>query len=71
MKIGVVSDSHGVLSVFEDMLAVPGTEDVALWLHAGDFAVDAKVLAERTGKRFHAFLVIVILTWMAFMMKRR
>ena len=56
MKIGVVSDSHGVLSVFEDMLAVPGTEDVALWLHAGDFAVDAKVLAERTGKKVSCVL---------------
>ena len=51
MKIGIVSDSHGNTSVFEDMLAMPGAAEAEMWLHAGDFAVDAKVLAERTGKK--------------------
>ena len=36
MKIGIVSDSHGDIRVFEDMLAVPGAAAVELWLHAGE-----------------------------------
>ena len=50
MKIGIVSDSHGDVRTFEDMLAVPGAADAELWLHAGDFAPDADYLEEITGK---------------------
>ncbi|ANR70984.1 YfcE family phosphodiesterase [Selenomonas sp. oral taxon 126] len=51
MRIGIVSDSHGNTDVFEDMLAVPGAAEAELWLHAGDFAPDADVLEEMSGKR--------------------
>lgn len=51
MRIGIVSDSHGDVRVFEKMLAVPGAADAELWLHAGDFAPDADDLEERAGKR--------------------
>lgn len=51
MKIGIVSDSHGDIYRFEDMLAHPGAEDAELWLHAGDFAPDADYLETLTGKR--------------------
>ena len=51
MRIGIVSDSHGNIDVFEDMLAVPGAAEAELWLHAGDFAPDADVLEEMSGRR--------------------
>ena len=51
MRIGIVSDSHGNTDVFEDMLAVPGAAEAELWLHAGDFAPDADVLEEMSGRR--------------------
>ena len=41
MRIGIVSDSHGDVRVFNDMLAVPGAAEAELWLHAGDFAPDS------------------------------
>ena len=50
MKIGIVSDSHGNTSVFETMLAVPGAREAELWLHAGDFALDADDLEIMSGK---------------------
>lgn len=50
MKIGIVSDSHGDVRVFEDMLSASGAADAEMWLHAGDFAPDADVLEEMTGK---------------------
>ena len=50
MKIGIVSDSHGDTQIFEDMLAVPGAAEVEMWLHAGDFAPDADVLAAMTDR---------------------
>lgn len=51
MRIGIVSDSHGDIRRFADMLAVPGAEDAELWLHAGDCAPDADSLAEMTETR--------------------
>ena len=51
MKIGIVSDSHGDTQIFEDMLAVPGAAEAEMWLHAGDFAPDADVLAVMTDRR--------------------
>ena len=51
MKIGIVSDSHGNTSVFEDMLAMPGAAEAEMWLHAGDFAPDADDLEIMSGKR--------------------
>ena len=51
MRIGIVSDSHGNTSVFEDMLAVPGAAEAELWLHAGDFAPDADDLEILSGRR--------------------
>jgi phosphodiesterase family protein len=51
VRIGIVSDSHGNTDVFEDMLAVPGAAEAELWLHAGDFAPDADVLEEMSGRR--------------------
>lgn len=50
MRIGIVSDSHGDVRVFEDMLAVPGAADAELWLHAGDHAADAETLRLLTEK---------------------
>lgn len=51
MRVGIVSDSHGDVGVFARMLAVPGAAEAELWLHAGDFAADADVLEELTGRR--------------------
>lgn len=51
MRIGIVSDSHGDVRVFNDMLAVPGVAEVELWLHAGDFAPDADDLELLSGRR--------------------
>lgn len=51
VKIGIVSDSHGNIRSFDDMLAVPGAGEAELWLHAGDFAPDADVLEKLSGKR--------------------
>ena len=51
MRIGIVSDSHGDVRVFNDMLAVPGAAEVELWLHAGDFAPDADDLELLSGRR--------------------
>ena len=56
VKIGIVSDSHGDIRVFEDMLAVPGAAAAELWLHAGDFAPDADDLEKLTGKRVERVL---------------
>ncbi|WP_314904911.1 YfcE family phosphodiesterase [Selenomonas artemidis] len=50
MRIGLVSDSHGNVRVFEDMLAVPGAAEAELWLHAGDHAADAEMLRLLTEK---------------------
>ena len=50
MKIGLVSDSHGNVRVFEEMLAVPGAAEAELWLHAGDHAADAETLRLLTEK---------------------
>ena len=51
MRIGIVSDSHGDVRVFNDMLAVPGAAEAELWLHAGDFAPDADDLELLSGRR--------------------
>ena len=51
MRIGIVSDSHGDVRVFNDMLAVPGAAKAELWLHAGDFAPDADDLELLSGRR--------------------
>lgn len=51
MRIGIVSDSHGNIRIFEDMLAVPGAAEAELWLHAGDFAPDADDLEILSGRR--------------------
>ena len=51
MRIGIVSDSHGDVRVFNDMLAVPGAAEAELWLHAGDFAPDADDLEIMSGRR--------------------
>ena len=51
MRIGIVSDSHGDVRVFNDMLAVPGAVEAELWLHAGDFAPDADDLELLSGRR--------------------
>lgn len=51
MRIGIVSDSHGDVRVFNDMLAVPGAAEAELWLHAGDFASDADDLELLSGRR--------------------
>ena len=51
MKIGIVSDSHGDVRVFEDMLSASGAADAEMWLHAGDFAPDADDLEILSGRR--------------------
>lgn len=51
MRIGIVSDSHGDTRIFEKMLAVHGAADAELWLHAGDFALDADDLEALSEKR--------------------
>jgi len=51
VRIGIVSDSHGDVRVFNDMLAVPGAAEAELWLHAGDFAPDADDLEIMSGRR--------------------
>lgn len=51
MRIGIVSDSHGDVRVFNDMLDVPGAAEAELWLHAGDFAPDADDLELLSGRR--------------------
>lgn len=51
MRIGIVSDSHGDVRVFNDMLDVPGAAEAELWLHAGDFAPDADHLELLSGRR--------------------
>ena len=51
MRIGIVSDSHGDVRVFNDMLAVPGAAEAELWLHAGDFASDEDDLELLSGRR--------------------
>lgn len=44
MKIGLVSDSHGGTGDLDLMLSRPETQDVRLWLFAGDVAMDAAYL---------------------------
>lgn len=51
MRIGIVSDSHGDVHVFNGMLDVPGAAEAELWLHAGDFAPDADDLELLSGRR--------------------
>jgi putative phosphoesterase len=50
MKIGIVSDSHGSYQAIDSMLAHKEAQGVALWLFAGDIAMDADYLAMVTDK---------------------
>ncbi len=47
MRIGVVSDTHGVLDNLEAAISRLGKLDG--WIHLGDVAGDAKQIAKRTG----------------------
>ena len=47
-RIGVVSDTHGAVSVFDSCIKKAGEVDG--WFHLGDYAWDADKLRELTGK---------------------
>ncbi len=47
MRIGVLSDSHGSQSAIARAVAAAGP--VSMWLHAGDYSRDARLLAALTG----------------------
>ena len=46
MKIGVLSDTHGDLANIRKV--IKRVTDVAMWLHAGDCAPDARYLAVKS-----------------------
>ncbi|MCR5758181.1 MAG: metallophosphoesterase [Selenomonas sp.] len=50
MKIGIVSDSHGSYQYIDSMLAHKETQNVEIWLFAGDIAMDADYLAMVTDR---------------------
>jgi putative phosphoesterase len=47
VRIGVISDTHGVKIAIEQAVSAAGMVD--MWLHAGDFRRDAAYLTEMTG----------------------
>ncbi|MBQ1892569.1 MAG: YfcE family phosphodiesterase [Clostridia bacterium] len=47
-RIGVISDTHGSRAAIDACIGAAGVVDG--WFHLGDYASDAKYLAERTGK---------------------
>lgn len=48
VRIGVVSDTHGSASAIDRCIAAAGEVDG--WFHLGDYARDARLLADKTGK---------------------
>lgn len=53
-RIGVISDTHGSTAAIDACVAAAGEVDG--WFHLGDYAGDAKKLAERTGKPVYRVL---------------
>lgn len=48
VRIGVISDTHGSAAAISACIAAAGEVDG--WFHLGDYARDARLLAEKTGK---------------------
>ncbi len=47
MKIGITGDTHGNMQAIRRIVAISPSVDI--WLHTGDYASDANVLASQTG----------------------
>ena len=54
IRIGVISDTHGSAGSIDRCIRLAGEVDG--WFHLGDYASDAKRLAERTGKPVYSVL---------------
>ena len=52
MRIGVISDTHGVKKAMDRVILDAGKVD--LWLHAGDYSQDAPYLEAKTGVPVYA-----------------
>lgn len=46
-RIGIMSDTHGYVELIDEVLSLPETEDIDIWLHAGDLGEDGRYLQER------------------------
>lgn len=52
MKVAVVSDTHGCLSMLDRCIKLAGQVDV--WCHLGDLTSDAEALMSRTNAKVYA-----------------
>lgn len=50
MKVGIISDSHGNLTLLKKTVEKMG--EVDLYIHLGDFVKDAKTILEDSGKKY-------------------
>lgn len=52
MRVAVVSDTHGCLSMLDRCIKLAGQVDV--WCHLGDLTSDAEALMSRTNAKVYA-----------------
>lgn len=52
MKVAVVSDTHGCLSMLDRCIKLAGQVDA--WCHLGDLTSDAEALMSRTNAKVYA-----------------